>query len=170
VYEDPRLTIYPEDIRIFLDNHKAERYDVIIMDLTDPDTEELTVVDWSSTDEASQGLSYALYGPRFWSTVKSMLSPGGALSSHVGPVSPGGDPAVRRSGLEWTKKMMGAGVGGGYKVCIPSFQADWGFYMSVPRKVEGLEDVLPAGLKVIDSDSMTLAFTWPKYWFDETLL
>jgi len=170
VYSDKRLTIYPQDIRIFFDEHKLEKYDVVLMDLTDPDAEELSAVDWNSIDEDAQGLDYALYGPRFWKIIQDSLHASGAIASHVGPVSPGGDASVRRAGLEWCKKMLGGGEEGeAYKVGISSFQSDWGFFMSCKRGTKDLEAVLPKNLKVYDKDAETMAFLWPKYWFDKNL-
>ena len=72
----------------------------------------------------------------------------------------------RRPGLEWAKRMMAAPEGSAYKVGIPSFQGDWGFYMSVAPNFTAQ---LPEGLKVMDEEAMEVAFKWPKYWFLENL-
>jgi spermidine synthase len=158
VYNDPRLTFRAEDIRTFLAATDVV-YDVIILDLPDPDVDELKEISFpdSSTD-------YPLYGPTFWRTLRSRLNPLGALTTHAGPISPGGDPAVRRAGLTWirhTSSDAGFPTGSSYHVTIPSFQGDWGFWMSTAPVAEA---PFPSSLVVMDAETQGLAFTWPRYW------
>ena len=157
VYNDPRLRFFAEDIRHFFATH-ASQYDVIILDLPDPDVDELRV------NANMGGSAYELYSLRFWEELKLHLARGGAITSHCGPIQPGGDPELRRAGLDWIVKMSQAvdlGTGYPYHVCIPSFQSDWGFWMSIPPwKVERF----PYGLSVMDGETQKVAFTWPRYW------
>jgi spermidine synthase len=140
VYNDPRVTYYPQDIRVFLANTDAH-YDVIILDLPDPDVDALQMDD------------SLLYGRQFWTSV---CDKGDAIVSHVGPVSPS-----RRPGLDWITKLSNATghtTGHAYHTYIPSFQGEWGFWMSCPpRNI----DVWPGKM---DSASQQYAFTWPNHW------
>jgi spermidine synthase len=89
-------------------------YDVIILDLPDPD-----------------GDTGYLYSPAFWRDVQKFLKADGMFVTHVGPVRPfrGLGEGARRV-LETTKE---AGLkltrNGFYHIGIPSFQGDWGFWM-----------------------------------------
>ncbi len=151
VYNDVRLSYYAADIREFLrDTNRV--YDVIILDLPDPDVDELR--------EGDDGL---LYSKQFWQGLLNHRKPFGAIVSHAGPIAPGGDPDVRRAGLSWIQSVsqhLGDGRGYPYHVTIPSFQGDWGFWMSVPP----VDTEFPQGLAVMDVDAQRYAFTWPRYW------
>lgn len=161
VYNDPRLVYFGQDIRTFLSETEVE-YDVVILDLPDADVDELIAVSTASAPE-SEGV-YPLYGHRFFSALRSCLAEGGAIASHAGPISPGGNPVVTRAGLSWIQGLaaeIGLGVGYAYHVGIPSFQGEWGFWMSVPPAVA---PVFPEALCVMDAATQTYAFTWPAYW------
>lgn len=153
VYNDPRVAYYPQDIRTFLETTN-KIYDVIILDLPDPDVEALT----ACSDE------FMLYGPKFWNALYEHMDHDCVIVSHAGPIAPGGDPAVRRAGLNWLQEQSvssGRGPGHAYHVNIPSFQGEWGFWMScAPREHADW----PSGLAVMDSDTQRYAFTWPRYW------
>jgi spermidine synthase len=158
VYNDPRLTYHGTDIRRFLQSCSTH-YDVIVLDLPDPD------VDTLGTSTVEDPVDYPLYGSRFWTHLKTVLAAGGAIVSHTGPIRPGGDAYERREGLAWiqdTAAAAGLGRGYPYHVGIPSFMGEWGFWMSVPPR----DDVrgMPAGLRVMDADAQRVAFTWPRYW------
>jgi spermidine synthase len=146
MYADKRLTYYAADARMFL--KKCMRYDVVILDLPDPDLDDVR-------DDPS-----ALYGPAFW----ELLKPHGAIVSHAGPVIPGGRDEDRRAGLAHIKKMAAAhGFDGGssYHATIPSFQNVWGFWMSVSPSNHA---EFPVSCVVMDSIAQRQAFTWPRYW------
>jgi len=158
VYNDPRLNYVGADIRHFL-RSCSDVYDVIVLDLPDPD------VDTLGTYMVENLVDYPLYGTLFWQTLRRVLREGGAIVSHVGPIRPGGDAYERREGLAWVQDMAekaGLGRGFPYHVGIPSFMGEWGFWMSVAPR----EDVsgLPTGLRVMDADTQRVAFTWPRYW------
>jgi spermidine synthase len=157
VYNDPRLHFSAMDIREFLRNVPT-RFDVIILDLPDPDVDALR-----STSDAGQ--NYALYGERFFTVIREHLTADGAIVSHVGPISPGGDESMNRAGSAWIREVTlktNIGTGYPYHVCIPSFQGEWGFWMSVAPIAN---PALPQHLRVMDEEVMRLAFTWPAYWF-----
>ena len=152
VYEDPRLTFYPMDINTFLDRG-APVYDVIILDLPDPDVDEL-VSDTSDSDR--------LYGPAFNMRIMSHLATDGGLVSHCGPIRPGADEKMCRAGLHWLSTTLFDGMQlAPYHVCIPSFQGEWGFLMNMPPRAD---DPFVPGLRVYDKVARNVAFTWPAYW------
>ncbi|MCM5570242.1 polyamine aminopropyltransferase [Burkholderiaceae bacterium FT117] len=78
VFDDPRLTVEIGDgwkyVERLAGQPDGERFDLIVLDLTDPDTP-----------------AHQLYTPEFFRLAKKALAPGGALSLHIGsPVySPG---------------------------------------------------------------------------------
>lgn len=156
VYNDPRLKFYAADIRAYLASD-CGAFDVIILDLPDPDVEEL------QENPDNPGL-YTLYGLTFFETLRGRLAKGGAISTHCGPVSPGLPNTEKRAGLTWIRSMgleFGFGAGYPYHCFIPSFQSEWGFWMScAPNN----PPILPVGLRVMDRGAQSYAFTWPAYW------
>jgi spermidine synthase len=156
VYNDPRLRFYAADIRSFL-AQDFTNFDVIILDLPDPDVDELH-------ENPDNPVFYTLYGPTFFDAIKMHLAPDGAIASHCGPISPGVDGSVRRAGLTWIRGMSvecGLGKGHAYHTTIPSFQSEWGFWMScAPHK----SPVFPSGLRIMDRNAAAYAFTWPAFW------
>jgi spermidine synthase len=151
VYNDPRLTYHSEDIRSFFARDES-CYDVIILDLPDPDCDELKV---SDLDDYG---SYALYGHEFMAQVRAHLCGPYALVSHCGPIRPG-----ELDGIHWMTNTAGLGKGFPYHTVIPSFQGSWGFWMSVPPAPLVANFPITAA-HVMDSDAQTAAFLWPKYW------
>jgi len=155
VYNDPRLTYIAADIRAYLTGD--DMFDVVILDLPDPDVEDLSILG-ASTDE------YKLYSSAFFQKIVEHLRPNGAIVSHTGPISAGGPAEENRAGLEWVTKMsaeVSMGTGFPYHVTIPSFQGDWGFWMScAPSK----ENAWPDGLLVMTGKTQEYAFTWPSYY------
>jgi len=113
VRKDPRVHFYAEDICTFL--QRAGNYDVIILDLPDPD-----------------GDTGYLYSTSFWSDLSSHLVTGGRIVTHVGPVSPVASRSRYGPGFERVRATAAvAGLlftpAGFYRIGIPSFQGDWGF-------------------------------------------
>lgn len=157
VYNDPRLRYFGEDIRTFWASN-TDLYDLIVLDLPDPDVEDLCA--GTMEDDGD----YALYSPRFFQVLRSHLTTDGVFVSHCGPVAPGGDPSMRRAGLEWIRTQstaIGFNTGAAYHTFIPSFQSQWGFFMSTcPSDAAQY----PSGLAVMDLDAQTHAFSWPAFW------
>jgi len=111
--QDKRVRFYAEDIGTFL--QKAGNYDVIILDLPDPD-----------------GDTGYLYSTAFWKDLSAHLVLGGRMVTHVGPVSPVAAPCMFGPGFERVRSLAAvAGLSfpptGFYRIGIPSFQGDWGF-------------------------------------------
>lgn len=158
VYNDRRLRYFGMDIREFWASNNVT-YDLIILDLPDPDVDTLTEFRAPET-----GSTYSLYSRQFMRVMASHLSPGGAFVSHCGPISPGGNPQIRRAGLDWiqtTCNEINMREGYAYHTFIPSFQSEWGFYMScAPSAAENY----PSGLAVMDGDAQNAAFHWPRFW------
>ena len=155
VYNDSRVTFLAQDIFDYLENN-TEGFDVIVLDLPDPDTDALT----AATDRTPP----QLYDNVFWTLLRQRLKEGGAIVSHAGPIMPGGDPDKRRAGLTWIQSMALRHLGSrghAYHVGIPSFQGEWGFWMSCPPADE---DNFPEDVVVMDLETQIYAFTWPSYW------
>lgn len=141
-----KVRYYPEDIRDYW-KHCDTQYDVIIIDLPDPDGE---------TDY--------LYSPSFWDDVRAHLAIGGRFVTHVGPVRPYGGigEGVKRV-LETTRS---AGIRlsplGFYHIGIPSFQGDWGFWgwINDPNQLDIFDFpnpvALPDDLRVVDETQIRI--------------
>ena len=153
VYNDPRLTLHSCDIRLFWDSNTVP-YDIIILDLPDPDLDVVT----------ESGNEYSLYGEVFWSILSEQLASGGAVATHCGPVLPGGDSEKRRKGLAWITKcatMAGIDKGHAYHTLIPSFHNEWGFWMSVAPLPMKTSEHKPTNLRVLENN---IAFYWAPHW------
>ena len=112
VRTDPRVRFFAEDVRTVLPRAERGEYDVIILDLPDPDGE---------TDY--------LYSSDFWFDIQRVLQDdGGRLVTHCGPVRPFGCVG---EGFQRIWDAGVASVGGFYHVGIPSFQGEWGFWLMV---------------------------------------
>ena len=149
--EDRRVTFYGEDIQKTWAREDLGRFDVIILDLPDPD-----------------GDTGYLYSTEFWDDVVAHLDVGGVVVTHCGPVRPIGNVG------EGFQRVLAAfkGRGGGgrfYHIGIPSFQGDWGFYMwwrESPLTGGEWPPAMPAGLRVVDSDQLNAWARSSKLWMD----
>jgi spermidine synthase len=137
-------------------------YDVIVLDLPDPDGE----TGW-------------LYSAEFFRALRGHMAEHSALVTHCGPVRPGMGLGVgagfQRIWQESGLQEAGLRPEGFYRVGIPSFQGDWGFWIwrvdgvdpfeflwSAPA--EQVQRRLPEGLRVLDA---VLMLTWahpPRMW------
>jgi spermidine synthase len=152
VYNNNRLQFYPENIWLWFRNHPNEQFDVIIIDLPDPDV----ISNRSPLLSAGAGNSFPpLYSREFFACIQNHLSERGVVATHTGPIAP-----TRLAGLRHIQHIMGNGTP--YHTVIPSFQGEWGFWMSV-QPVEGA--IWPQGLRVMDDVTQKMAMTWPRYWF-----
>jgi spermidine synthase len=155
VYEDARVKFHAADIRKYLAEND-ELYDIIILDLPDPDVEYLT--EYGAEEDP---VDYELYGPVFWTTLKNKLTGRGQIVTHTGPVNPGKDAKKWRAGLTWIEEKTKMPNSAAYHVSIPSFQGEWGFWMSItPSHMSRF----PEGLLVMDGFAQLQAFSWPAYW------
>lgn len=125
-YTDTRVTYYAQDIHKFLQGSDT-KYDVIIIDLPDPDPLDNPL----STD--------VLMNRQFWCLIKDHLATGGAWVSHSGPVrrrGPSGVAFIQRAtamaDFYTTDHTL-------YHAVIPAFQDDWGYIMSCRPCYRALE-------------------------------
>lgn len=153
-YNDPRCTFQCADIRKFLAEN-TKPFDIIILDLPDPDVEYLRENDASDEE-------YELYSSEFWKMVKKNLTATGQFVTHTGPIAPGKDFSKWKGGLEWINKHASVPLSTAYHINVPSFQSEWGFWMSLPPSHIGR---FPKDVTVIDTYCQMQAFGWPTYWF-----
>jgi len=152
IMRDPRLNCIWEDIRKF---SAAGTYDLIILDLPDPDGEDK----W-------------LYGDEFWQHMKSMLNEKGILVTHCGPVSPVAGLGAGYQRIHAALKSKN----GFYHMLIPSFQGEWGFYVwsRDAIKQDWLQEVrvisLPEDLRVADEEQFVAWSLKPLVWRCASLL
>jgi len=138
VRSHPSVRMYHADIKVVLP--KLGKFHVIILDLPDPD-----------------GDTGYLYSAEFWRDLREHLTEDGRIVTHTGPVRPFGnigDGLVRI----WKEAVAGgfdAWIDGFYSVCIPSFQGEWGFWISGFRPFHDIRAKnLPTGGKVVDSTQL----------------
>jgi spermidine synthase len=137
---DPRVSFYPTDIREFL-ARTNKVYDVILIDLPDPDPEE---------DPADPE---CLQNVEFWRQIRSHSC--GVIATHCGPVRRKGP-----SGYRWFRSVAGqAGIDFAhpYHAVIPSFQDDWGFCMTAPPTLQSL----PFPVRFLTEKAFRYVFEWP---------
>jgi spermidine synthase len=156
VYNHPAVHYVAADIRNVLD--ELDTYDVIILDLPDPD-----------------GDTGYLYSAEFWRDMIGHVRAGGRIVSHCGPVRPFGDvgggfqrvrTVSEEAGLPWSSARF-------YRIGIPSFQGDWGFVawrigggeapdFAMEAGAEG--EALPDGLRVVDDVQLREFTGMPRVW------
>ena len=136
VYTDGRVRYYPADIRDILPDLGV--YNVILLDLPDPD-----------------GQTGYLYSRKFWTDLRSHLAEDGRIVTHTGPVRPFGTigEGLQRIWKEALDSGFETWVDGFYSICIPSFQGEWGFWISGINPFQSLR-ALPSDLHVVDSEQM----------------
>jgi spermidine synthase len=130
VYTDPRVIYYADDIRTVLP--KLGMFDVVILDLPDPD-----------------GDTGYLYSEQFILDIHAHLELDGSIATHCGPVRPFGSV-----GGGFQRLLPLFGVGRFYAQMIPSFQSEWGFMIWT---ASSRFRQLPDGLRVVDVEQMA---TW----------
>jgi spermidine synthase len=138
VYNNCAVRFYAKDIMEYL-LKKRRVYDCIIIDLPDPNPDELI-----------------LYGTEFWKRIYAVLKTGGGIVTHCGPVEPG---AGRQVGLSIVRAIAGEGFA--YHVLIPSFQGEWGFWMSLPPSLVGM---YPESCVVASNHFQATIFHWDRHW------
>ena len=135
VYSDPTVRFHASDIREVLP--RLGTYDVIILDLPDPD-----------------GDTGYLYSDAFMWDIHAHLTINGSIATHCGPVRPFGDIGAGFQRLRPHFRQF-------YSQMIPSFQSEWGFliWKGVNRRRP-----LPSGLRVADEDQLARWFMPSKLW------
>jgi len=146
---DPRVHFYAEDIRQVLP--RLDMYDVIILDLPDPD-----------------GETGYLYSDGFWQDIRSHLASPGRIVTHCGPVRPFGNIG---EGFQRLRRQFR--TEGFYTQTIPSFQSEWGFLLwdthGDPFRFLHTEMSLPEDLHVADKYQMW-AWSTPSYLWKSALV
>jgi spermidine synthase len=156
VMHDHRVHFRAADIREALP--ELGLYDVIILDLPDPD-----------------GDTGYLYSEDFWRTMRDHLVPGGYIVTHCGPVRPFGNVGggFRRVWDSTVAAGLHFDPAGFYHVGIPSFQGDWGFWMWSGRDVNPFDTAvtsqLPVDLRVVDDVQLRAWATPTRVWSDSIL-
>jgi spermidine synthase len=147
VRADRRVHFYPEDVRNLLLRGERGSYDVVILDLPDPD-----------------GETGYLYSAEFWADVRHVLrEEGGRLVTHCGPVRPFGSVGEGFQRI-WASE-AGAVVSGFYHIGIPSFQGEWGFWMMVTgaerdRPFEFVRSGVLRAIAPVEAAATWFDFTW----------
>jgi len=145
VYDNPGVRFMPMDIRDALP-HIRSQYDVIILDLPDPD-----------------GDTGYLYSPEFWEAMKERLSATGRLVTHCGPVRPFG---CIGGGFQRIHAAL-HNSSGFYPMSIPSFQGEWGFWMwrvGDLNPFEGAMRAPPWSIRVADSAQLSAWSVHSRLW------
>lgn len=150
VYNDKRLFYFPFDAKQILEDHDMPLFDVIIVDLPDP----------------NPNAEEYLYSTQFWTQVRSHLTSDGCVVTHAGPCAPG---KGRQELLDYICKKT---TEGGFDelnstkahIIIPSFQGEWAYWYSSATSVIANLYLAPDNLKVVDSNVLGAALTWPLYW------
>jgi spermidine synthase len=152
VYNNPVVRYVADDIRNVLD--KMTIYDVIVLDLPDPD-----------------GDTGYLYSAEFWRDMCEHVRSGGRIVTHCGPVRPFGEVGSglmrvrdysQAGGLVWNSSRF-------YRIGMPSFQGDWGFVVwsvgegGAPNFVDDAAG-LPEGLRVVDPIQLREFTELPLVW------
>ena len=142
VYANQVVRYFPLDIRVVLPS--LALYDVIILDLPDPD-----------------GDTGYLYSTVFWQDMVRHLTPTGRMVTHCGPVRPFGSvgDGVRRVRDTTNAACVVFSHSGFYTQMIPSFQSEWGFwlYANSPNDSPfGFRQgcLLPQDLRVVDDTTL----------------
>lgn len=148
VYENTRLSFYPEDIMAFLAPQKGREnlYDAIVIDLIDPDP--------------ANCQSNALYGEQFWAAICRSLKHGGGLVSHAGYADTQSSPRNENESANIGLKLIANAnkqQGHPYHARIPCFQAEWAFWMSLPPSSD---NSFPSECRLMNVDCQNAMFEW----------
>ena len=152
-FDDPRLTLIQGDAFIEVERLATggERFDVIIIDLPDPNHPDLN----------------RLYSDYFYARVRGILSPDGALA--VQSTSP---YHAKEAFVSIGKTVAHAGfVVSQYHANVPSF-GEWGWTLGTPTGKSGLARITSLGVGEtpdgwLDGPRITAAFRFPPRYFDE---
>ena len=140
VYADPVVKFHGADIRETLP--ELGIYDVIILDLPDPD-----------------GDTGYLYSDAFMAVLHAHLDLYGSMVTHCGPVRPFGNIG---EGFQRLRRQFGSQRF--YTQMIPSFQSEWGFLLWSGQGLFRPEYTFPDGLRVADPHQMVIWENPSKLW------
>ena len=152
-FDDPRLTLIYGDAFIEVEHlaQGGERFDVVIVDLPDPNHPDLN----------------RLYSDYFYARVKAILSPDGAIA--VQSTSP---YHAKEAFLSIGKTVAHAGfVVSQYHANVPSF-GEWGWTLGMPTGKSGSERIAASDVGEtpdgwLDGTRIVAAFRFPPRYFDD---
>jgi spermidine synthase len=110
-FDDPRVELLHRDAREYLAN-TDERFDVMILDLTDP---------------LEEGPSYLLYTQQFYSLVQSRLGKDGVVALHAESTSWGNQSLCVSITSTLRSAFPSVHI---YHTYMPAFGAQWGFALA----------------------------------------
>ena len=151
-FDDPRLTVIHGDAFIEVERLATddERFDVVIVDLPDPNHPDLN----------------RLYSDYFYARVRAILSPDGAIA--IQSTSP---YHAQEAFLSIGKTVAHAGFTvSQYHANVPSF-GEWGWTLGTPAGKSGPERIAALGIGEtpdgwLDGDRIAAAFQFPPRYFD----
>lgn len=151
-FDDPRLTVVHGDAFIEVERLATndERFDVVIVDLPDPNHPDLN----------------RLYSDYFYARVKAILSPDGAIA--IQSTSP---YHAKEAFLSIGKTVAHAGfLVSQYHANVPSF-GEWGWTLATPTGKSGQERIAALGVGEtpdgwLDGARIAAAFQFPPRYFD----
>jgi spermidine synthase len=142
VLTHPNVRYQGRDIRDALPT--LGQYDVIILDLPDPD-----------------GDTGYLYSTQFMRDMQAHLNVEGFIVTHCGPVRPFG-----RIGEGYQRLLPMFGFSAFYTQAIPSFQGEWGFMIwPAGRFHRAVQNELPPDLRIVDKEQIHRWFHPTKLWY-----
>ena len=138
VRQNPRVRYQAADIRDALPG--LGLYDLIVLDLPDPDGE----TGW-------------LYSADMWSALADHLKEGGRIVTHTGPVRPLGrigEGLQRVWAAAQASDRFTCSVRAFWHTVIPSFQGSWGFWMTGPDPGPAWQKAWLPLSRVVDSEQL----------------
>ncbi|HBA60018.1 MAG TPA: spermidine synthase [Elusimicrobia bacterium] len=156
-FDDPRLRLLAQDAKKLVENTDL-RFDLVYADLPSP---------------IEGGPAFSLYTLEFYRRLKKTLKPGGIFTTHAGPGTPlqfALHPALFNTLRRVFRTVRS------YTAYIPSYDMPWSFLYCTDSAADPLKfkaaalDRAAAGLKrplrFLDGNSITGAFSLPKYYKD----
>ena len=153
-FSDPRVKIFFSDAQDYLVN-TDERFDVIILDLTDP---------------VEEGPSYSLFTQQFYQLVKEKLTESGIICLQAGPASWVEIKNFHRL-LDTLRSVFTLVCP--YQTHVPSFCDLWGFIsaseslspsqLSATEVNQRITQRVPKSLRAYDGTTHQLMFTFPRH-------
>lgn len=153
-FDDPRLEVVIDDALNYLDG-TAEKWDVIISDLSDP---------------IEEGPSFKLFTKEYFEQLESVLSPGGAVVVQSGPVGPAEMKLHVRLAHTLASVYESARS---YTSYVPTYASPWSFVLCSNKPVDTrpdpeavdarLDQNLTSPLTMFDGQAFLGMFQLPKH-------
>lgn len=151
---DPKLFYQATDIATIFSNSETERYDVIVVDLLDPEFKELEIVNG------------------FWANLLQLIrrwkKQGGSIVINAGGVTPWQTDCFSML-LKLCKTFFATSLCIPYKVFVPSFGREWAYILIVDNDRQSNE--FPRLLRRVNETTVSQSFVWePDFKIDRDLL